>query len=89
MNLQSQSSIELSIAQERLRQSRYSFNLAIAATAISFFISLVGAGIFLSNKVPQGTVVAAVGLVSGVRCTKLANDANDRLDKILEEFEEG
>lgn len=88
MNLQSHSSIELSIAQERLRQSRYSFNLAIAATAMSFFISLVGAGILLSNKVHQGTVIAAVGLVSGVRCTKLANDANDRLDKILVEEEE-
>ncbi|MEM7715325.1 MAG: hypothetical protein AAF349_17395 [Cyanobacteria bacterium P01_A01_bin.68] len=83
MNLQSQPSRELSIAQERLRQSRYSFNLAIIATAVSFFISLVGAGILLSNKVPQGTVVAAVGLVSGVRCTQLARDANDRLDKIL------
>lgn len=72
MNLQSQSSIELSITQERLRQSRYSFNLAIVATTVSFFISLVGAGILLSNKVSQGTVIAAVGLVSGVRCTQLA-----------------
>ena len=88
MNFQSQSSIELSITQERLRQSRYSFNLAIVATTVSFFISLVGAGILLSNKVPQGTVIAAVGLVSGVRCTQLAKDANDRLDKILVEEEE-
>ena len=85
---QPQSSIELSIAEERLRQARYSFNLGIFATATSFFISLVGAGILLSNNVPQGTVIAAVGLVSGVRCTKLANDANDRLDKILVEEEE-
>ncbi len=88
MNSQSQSSIELSITQERLRQSRYSFNLAIVATTVSFFISLVGAGILLSNKVSQGTVIAAVGLVSGVRCTQLAKDANDRLDKILVEEEE-
>lgn len=87
MNLQSHSSIELSITQERLRQSRYSFNLAIVATTVSFFISLVGAGILLSNKVSQGTVIAAVGLVSGVRCTQLAKDANDRLDKILVEEE--
>ncbi|AFY57611.1 hypothetical protein Riv7116_5216 [Rivularia sp. PCC 7116] len=88
MNFQSQSSIELSITQERLRQSRYSFNLAIVATTVTFFISLVGAGIFLSNKVPQGTVITAVGLVSGVRCTQLAKDANDRLDKILVEEKE-
>ena len=83
-----QPSIELRIAKERLRQARYSFNLAIVATATSFFISLVGAGILLSNNVPQGTVITAVGLVSGVRCTKLANDANDRLDKISVEEEE-
>jgi hypothetical protein len=88
MNFQFQSSVELSIFQERLRQARYSFNLAIVATAISFFISLVGAGILLSNKVPQGTVIAAVGLVSGVRCTQLAKDVNDRLDKILIEEDE-
>lgn len=87
MNSQPQFSIELSITQERLRQSRYSFNLAIAATSISFLISLVGAGILLSNKVSQGTVIAAVGLVSGVRCTQLAKNANDRLDKILVEEE--
>ncbi|MEM9925183.1 MAG: hypothetical protein AAF915_15760 [Cyanobacteria bacterium P01_D01_bin.50] len=83
MNSQSQSSIELSIAQERLRQARYSFNLAIFATAVSFFISLVGAGILLSNKIPQGTVLAAGGLVSAVEFQKLSKDANDRLDKIL------
>ncbi|MEM1393207.1 MAG: hypothetical protein AAGG00_07900 [Cyanobacteria bacterium P01_H01_bin.150] len=83
-----QSSIELNIAKERLRQARYSFNLAIVATATSFFISLVGAGILLSNNVPQGTVITAVGLVSGVGCTKLANDANDRLDKTSAEEEE-
>ena len=82
------SSIELSIAEERLRQARYSFNLAIVATTTSFLISLVGAGILLSNNVPQGTVITAVGLVSGVGCTKLANDANDRLDKILAEEKE-
>lgn len=87
MNLQSQSSIELIIAQERLRQARYSFNLAIVATALSFFISLLGAGILLSDKAPQGTVIASVGLVSGVQCTKFANNANDRLDKILAELE--
>lgn len=82
------SKIELSIAQERLRQARYSFNLAIIATAVSFFIGLVGAGILLINKAPQGSVIAAIGLVSGVRCTKFANDANDRLDRILTGKEE-
>ena len=82
------SSIELIIAQERLRQARYSFNMAIFATTLSFFISLAGAGMLLSNKVAQGTVLTATGLVSAVEFQKLAKDANDRLDKILFEEED-
>ncbi len=80
------STIELSITQERLRQARYSFNLSLIATTVSFFIGFVGAGLILSNKIPEGTVAAAGGLVSSVRCIQLAKDANDRLDKILAEI---
>lgn len=84
----SDSTIELSIAQERLRQGRYSFNLALIATSVSFFIGLVGAGLILSNKVPEGTVAAAGGLASSVCCISLAKDANDRLDKVLAEIKD-
>jgi hypothetical protein len=76
-------SIEASIAQERLRQARYSFNLALIATALSACISLIGAGLLLSGKVPEGTVTAAGGMAASVRCIQLAKDTNDRLDKIL------
>jgi hypothetical protein len=81
----SDSTIELCIAQERLRQARYSFNLALVATTASFLVSLTGAGLLLSNKIPEGSVIAADGLVSSVRCIQLAKDANDRLDKIMPE----
>lgn len=87
--LNSHSTIELSIAQERLRQARYSFNLALIATALSACISFVGAGLLLSGKVPEGTVSAAGGTVASVRCIQLAKDTNDRLDKILLELEDG
>ena len=80
------STIELSIATERLRQARYSFNIALSATTASFFISLVGAGLLLSNKISEGTVIAAGGLVSSVQCIQLAKDANRRLDKIFTEL---
>ena len=82
----SQQNLEFIITQERIRQARYSFNLALIATTISACISLVGAGVILSNKVPEGTVTAAGGLASSVRCIQLAKDANDRLDKVLEEL---
>ncbi len=80
------STIELSIATERLRQARYSFNIALSATTASFFFSLVGAGLLLSNKISEGTVIAAGGLVSSVQCIQLAKDANRRLDKIFTEL---
>ena len=78
--------IELSIATERLRQARYSFNIALSATTASFFISLVGAGLLLSNKISEGAVIAAGGLVSSVQCIQLTKDANRRLDKIFTEL---
>ena len=84
----SQQNLELIITQERIRQARYSFNLALIATAVSACIGLVGAGVILSNKVPEGTVTAAGGLASSVRCIQLAKDANDRLDKVLEELKD-
>jgi hypothetical protein len=80
------SEIELSIAQERLRQAGYSFNLALVATALSAFIGIIGAGLLLSGKVPEGTVTAAGGMAASVRSIQLAKDANDRLDKILHEL---
>ncbi|KOP23285.1 hypothetical protein AMR41_26965 [Hapalosiphon sp. MRB220] len=84
----SYSTIELSIAQERLRQARYSFNLALIATALSACISLVGAGLLLSGKVPKGTVTAAGGMAASVRCIQFAKDTNDRLDKVLAELKD-
>lgn len=79
------SAIELSIAQERLRQASLSFNLAFIATTC---LSLLGVGLLLSGKVPQGTVTTTGGLAFSVRCVQLSKDANDRLDKILAELQD-
>ena len=77
------STIELSIATERLRQARYSFNMALSATTASFLISVVGAGLLLSNKISEGAVTTIGGLLSSVQYIQLAKDANRRLDKIF------
>ncbi len=83
-----ESAVELSlcIARERLRQGRYSFNLALVMTAASAIISFMGVGLLLSGKAPEGVVSAAGGLASSVRCLQLAKEANDRLDKIAIEL---
>ena len=79
--------MELSIAQERLRQARLSFNLALIATAISACVSLTGAGLLLSGKVSEGAVTTTGGLAFSVRCVRLAKYTNDRLDRILTEWQ--
>ena len=80
------SEMELNIAHERLRQARLSFNLALVNTAVSACIGLIGAGLLLSGKLTEGTVTAAGGLASSACCIQFCKDANDRLDKILEEL---
>lgn len=88
-NLNPHLAIELSIATERLRQARYSFNLALAATTASVCISLTGAGLLLFNKAPEGTITAVAGIASSMRCIQLAKDANDRLDRIAKDLIDG
>lgn len=74
------------VLQERVRQAKYSFNLALIATAISACVSLAGAGLLLSGKLSEGTVTAASGLASSACCIRFAKDSNDRMDKILKEL---
>ena len=78
--------MELTVAYERLRQARLSFNLAFANTAISACIGLIGAGLLLYGNLTEGTVTAAGGLVSSACCIQFCKDANDQLDKVLEEL---
>ena len=85
-NSNSHSAIEHEIAHERIRQARCSFNLALINTAVSACVGLAGAGLLLSDKLPEGTIAAAGGFASSACCIRFAKDANDRLDKILKEL---
>ncbi|BAZ19024.1 hypothetical protein NIES4071_109090 (plasmid) [Calothrix sp. NIES-4071] len=80
--------IEISIAEERLRQARRSFNLAWYTTAACSIITLGGAILLLSGTITQGAIAATGGAVSSAYCLKFAKDANDRLDKIASEWRE-
>jgi hypothetical protein len=80
------SSIEVAIIQERIRQARYSFNTALISSAAFAIISLLGTAIVLLGAGKEGAAVASTGMVGSVGCMRLAKDANDRLDKIMDEF---
>ena len=84
-SLRKQISVEVAIVQERIRQARYSFNLALIATGVSACVGLAGAGLLLSGKLSEGAVTAAGGLASSACCIRFAKDSNDRLDQILRE----
>jgi hypothetical protein len=81
-----QPTIEMSIARERLRQAHHGFNLALATTVTCALISFAGAGFVLLGKTPEGTITATGGLASTICCLRLSKDANDRLDKVAEEW---
>jgi hypothetical protein len=85
-SIQENDSIEYKIAHERIRQAKNTSNLALGAAALTFFISVCGAGALLSGKVPEGSVTTASGLLSSFHCIRLAKDANDRMDKLLAEL---
>jgi hypothetical protein len=69
--------------QERLRQARVSFNLALIATAASAGISFTGVALLFTGNMPAGGTTTAGGITFSTvsaRWLKLAKDANDRLD---------
>ncbi|MEO1620922.1 MAG: hypothetical protein AAFU53_07780 [Cyanobacteria bacterium J06632_3] len=79
--------IKQDIFYERIRQARKAFNLALAATGLSTLIGLAGTTILVIGKVPEGSITTAVGLTSSLHCSRLAKDANDRLDKLIAELD--
>ncbi|MBD2773738.1 TRADD-N-associated membrane domain-containing protein [Iningainema tapete] len=78
---------ETSFLKERIRQAKLAFNVFLGATVLSGAVSFTGVYLILSGQVSSGTMTSAGGLVSNVAFAKLAKDANDRLDKAMEEDE--
>ncbi|WP_293165803.1 hypothetical protein [Okeania sp. SIO2C9] len=85
------SKMEQLVIQERLRQARLSFNIALVLTVISTIVSLAGAGLLLSGKTSEGTATTAGGVASkivSIGLLKMTKDTNERLDKIATEFQD-
>jgi hypothetical protein len=83
----SDSTIEMIFAKEQLRQAHHSFNLAFVTTAACVFISFAGVGLYFWAKLMRELSRQLSGLLASTAyCLKLSKDANDRLDKVAEEF---
>ncbi|MEA5622798.1 TRADD-N-associated membrane domain-containing protein [Nostoc sp. UHCC 0251] len=92
--LNSDSVLMARIAEEGLRQTQQTFNiarqsflLALVMTGASAIVGFVGVGFLLTGKASEGTITTAGGLVSSMVFIQLAKDASDRLDKANERLD--
>ena len=76
--------MEQSIIEERLRQAKISFNVAIAVISISTIVNILGVSLLLSGKVSTGVATTTGGLASNIisiQLIKLTRNANNRLQE--------
>lgn len=81
--------MEKIVIQERLRQAKLSFNIALILTIISAIISVTGVGLLWSGKTSEGTATTAGGLASqmvSAGLLKITQESNERLNTIATEF---
>ncbi|MBD2168173.1 hypothetical protein H6G04_27700 [Calothrix membranacea FACHB-236] len=75
--------------QERSRQAKASFNVAIGFAGTTAILSIAFAISVCTGKTSEATAAAALGLTSGAvsaYCFKLSDDANKRLDAAVKEL---
>jgi hypothetical protein len=72
------------IFQERLRQARYTFNTALISSAAFATISSAGAIMLILGPASEGAIMASTGTIGSMECMRLAKEANDRLDNLLD-----
>jgi hypothetical protein len=77
----------IQIYQLRRRQADVSFFLALGITAVSAFVSVVGA-VYLLKGHPEGGLPASAGVGISLISLRFAKDANDRLDKLAAELKD-
>lgn len=76
--------------QERSRQAKASFNVAIGLAGTTAVLSIAFAISVVAGKTSEATAAAALGLTSGAvsaYCFKLSDDANKRYDAAMKRQE--
>ncbi|NEO55144.1 MAG: hypothetical protein F6K54_19935 [Okeania sp. SIO3B5] len=74
---------EQPVIQERLRQAKLSFNIALSLTRISAIIIVTILGLFISGKISETTAITASEIASklvivGLKMTKYTNERRDK-----------
>ena len=77
--------------QERMRQAKWSYNLAVIFLAASSVPFLIGITLMAVGQLNSGVTSTAGGVGSSLLCSrwlKVAREANDRLDRLSQEFDD-
>jgi hypothetical protein len=83
MSIKQQNHIALHWFQERSRQAKLSFNIAVSLAGSTAILSIVFAISVCAGKTSEATAASGLGLASSAvsaYCFKLSDDANKRLD---------
>jgi hypothetical protein len=76
----------LDVFHEHLRQARQTFDLSVVAIAASLGVSVIGAGLLVSGKAPEGNVTTATGLISTTLCSQIAKESSEKLEELKEDL---
>jgi hypothetical protein len=79
---------ENKFAEERLRQAKQTFNLAIVSISACVLTTVGGIGLLYSGKTAIGIITGAAGAIPISRCIKFYREANDRLDELMDESDD-
>jgi hypothetical protein len=76
------------VAEERLRQVRQSFNLAIGCITACVATTFFGIGLVYTGKFGIGVVTGVAGAAPITHCVRFYREASDRLDELMDESDD-
>jgi hypothetical protein len=76
------------VLEERLRQARLSFNLSLASAAVCAVVGSISMVMNLVGKLPESAYLTMGAMPLSAACLQSAKEANDRLDRLIEELHE-
>lgn len=82
--------IEEKIIQDSWRQARFSANATLGFIIASAVVNILGIGLLLFGKVPEGTITTASGLTTNIvsLLVMFTKENNDRLDRLAKQFKD-
>ncbi|HLP92117.1 MAG TPA: hypothetical protein VK184_26440 [Nostocaceae cyanobacterium] len=82
-----QQELKRQFMEEKLRQLRLRFNLALGITTASAMMTLSGVGLLYFNKVEEASLTTGTGILFSISSVQFAKDAKDELEEALRDLQ--